>query len=135
MTIGKINLSIHDGYGSALYAILDLKLDGYITWSEKKKGIGEIIGVLMFSKGDLAEEYIHKVMPARAEFVSVCKVGKKVAHTFVAQMVSAGVDYALIDIPPIAVDQLAEGEVAAQQDLDRDYMIVDMKKLAVRFMS
>lgn len=121
--------------GTALYALLDIELNGYITWTETKPApIGEVIAVLMFTSGELAEQYLYKVMPARSEHISVCRVSKQLARTFVGQMLQSKINYVLLDVPPIAVDQLAEGELEAQQTLDRDYMIIDIKRMAARFM-
>ena len=121
--------------GNALYAILDLILNGYITWFEQKKGHGEVRGVLMFTTGDRCEEYVHKVMPARAEHTSVCRIGRPQMQDFVKKMLRARVEYALVDVPPVSTDQLAEGEAAAESagNLVRDYAIVDLKKLRARF--
>lgn len=122
--------------GKALYTLLDMKINGYLTWTETKPHpIGEVIGVLMFTTGELAEEYIHKVMPARAEFVSVCRVSKELSSVFIAQMIASKIDYALIDVPPIAVDEHAEGLKGFEQDYVRDYAIVDIKKAGARFIN
>jgi hypothetical protein len=90
----------------------------------------------MFTTGERAEEHIHKVIPARHEHVAVCTVRKARVQAFIFQMLRAQIYYALIDAPPTSFDQLAEGIDFAQSagDLHRDYMIVDLRKLAPRFM-
>lgn len=118
--------------GAALYAIHDIMLNGFITWFENKHGV-EIRGILLFTTGEKCENYIHKVMPARVEHVSVCKVPRRKMQAFVAQMVTSGIDYALIDVPPIVVDQFSEGVDLAERELIREYGIVDLKKLHARF--
>ena len=121
--------------GDFLYAIHDTKLNGFITWHEKKpQPVGDVSGILLFTTGELCEEYISKILPKRINFVSVCKIGKQNMKPFVHNLLKNQIDYALINVPPIVVDQFSEGEKIAEQDLIRDYMIVDLKKLVARFL-
>lgn len=120
---------------SYLYMIEDLSLKGYITWSEKRGGV-EVIAVLMFTTGEKAEEYIYKVLPRRGYEgkVGVCRVSNAMIKPWIKQMRDADIDYALIDVPPIAADQFSEGYIRAEEELVRDYAIVDLDTLSKRYL-
>ena len=104
----------------SLYALLDTELDGFLTWTEDQPGVGEIVGVILFTRGEGAEEYIHNVMPGRSGVVSVCKITKSKLREFTEQIVDSGVGYALIDPP-------------SKAGMVRNYAIIDIKKLVARY--
>lgn len=127
--------------GKYLYGIFDKTLGGFITWRENKpKPVGEVAGILLFTTGVKAEAYIEKVMPLRVGLVKVVAVARNKMCQLVNEMMQAGIDYALVDVPPIAVDQLSEGIDKAEtlgddkNDLIRHYGIVDLRKVVARLL-
>jgi len=104
-----------------MYALQDTKFKGFITWMEK--GVGAI---MLFTRGEKAEEYRQRVYPTRP--LDVYAIDKHRAKDFVASMVNANIDYAVIDVPwqHTDVDGLHEDEVV------RNYAIVDLRTLHAR---
>ena len=103
--------------GEYLYVIEDRQLGGFITWMEKG-----ISGVFMFTSGEKAEEYIYELAtPDRLPHLGVCRVSKRRRRDFVNQMLEAGIEYAVIDVPKHHGD-----EFCATEEM-RNYGIVDLK--------
>ena len=109
--------------GSKLYAIYDRQLKGFITWMEKKTS-----AIFLFTTGEKAEKYIHDVSVGRPLVVYL--IHKHKARAFIDQMLNAGIEYALIDVPSEHTNILEE----QRDEIVRNYAIVDLR-LAARRMS
>jgi hypothetical protein len=107
---------------SRLYALDDKELQGLITWTEK-----HVNAVLLFTTGVKAEEYWHKVMPHRP--LRVYSVTKANMENFVHSMLNSDISYAVIDVPW----QHADTHNVYEDEVVRDYAIVDLRKLKARF--
>jgi hypothetical protein len=107
--------------GSKLYALHDKQLGGFITWQEKGTS-----AIFLFTNSDLAERYAHEVHHGRPLVVYL--IHKSKARDFVGQMLNAGIEYALINVPPEHADtfNVYEDEVV------RNYAIVNLRKVNSR---
>ena len=105
-----------------LYALNDEDLKGFITWTEKR-----VNAVLLFTTGLKAEEYWHKVMPHRP--LRVYSILKDRMEGFVHSMLNSDITYAVIDVPW----QHADTHNVYEDEVVRDYAIVDLNKLRARF--
>lgn len=106
-----------------LYALSDKDLKGFITWTEK-----HVNAVLLFTTGDKANKYWYQVMPHRP--LSVYSIPKKRMEGFVHSMLNSEITYAVIDVPW----QHADTTTVHEDEVVRDYAIVDLRKLKARFM-
>ena len=104
------------------YLLYDKQAKGFITWIEKHE-----IAVLMFTHGELAEKYHTTVYPRRP--ISVYRLSSRNVRDFVRSMLHAKIRYALIDVPPQHMDAMNEHS----DEEVRNYSIVDLKKVADRF--
>ena len=108
--------------GEKLYALHDENLNGFLTWMEKGTS-----AILLFTTGGKAEEYINMVYPKRP--LSVYAVHKTRMTTFVESMIVSGLEYAVIDLPW----QHADWTESYEDDVVRDYAIVDLRMVKARF--
>lgn len=107
--------------GSKLYALHDKQLGGFITWQEKGTS-----AIFLFTSSDLAERYAYEVHRYRP--IVVYLIHKSKSRDFVDQMLNAGIEYALINVPPEHADtfNVYEDEVV------RNYAIVDLRTVKAK---
>lgn len=110
--------------GSALYALHDKDLKGFITWMEKGTS-----AIFLFTSGEKAERYIAETCRHRP--VVVYRIDKHKAKDFVATMLNAKIEYALIDAPP----EHADVWNVHDEEVVRNYAIVDLNLAFVRMTS
>lgn len=107
--------------GSALFALLDTELKGFITWIEKNNS-----AIMLFTSGERAEAYLEAVNRNRP--IIVYSIKKTAARDFVDQMLKSDIRYALIDVPPEQTDILN----SYPDEVVRNYALVDLKTLRAR---
>lgn len=106
-----------------LFILQDTEVKGAITWMEKGTA-----AIMMFTRGEFAEEYITRIYPTRP--IVVYKVRKQQMKDFVHNMLNSGIEYAIVDVPW----QHADISESYEDEVVRDYAIVDLRLVVARFM-
>ena len=106
-----------------LFILQDTELKGAITWMEKGTA-----AIMMFTRGDFAEEYVTRIYPTRP--IVVYRVRKEQMKDFVQNMLNSGIEYAIIDVPW----QHADITESYNDEVVRDYAIVDLNMVRARFL-
>ena len=107
--------------GSRLFAIHDTKLKGFITWMEKGQS-----AIFLFTTSDKAEHYVEKVRRNRP--IVVYPIEKRKAEAFIHQMLNAGINYALVDVPP----EHADTYNVHDDEVVRNYALIDLRLARAR---
>jgi hypothetical protein len=108
-------------FGRRFFYLFDTQLKGTITWREKG-----VSGVFLFSTEDRAQAYLKAVRANRPVVVSPLE--KRQARAFVESMINAGIEYALIDVPPEQTDILNSYD----DEVVRNYAVASLKTLRAR---
>ncbi len=106
-----------------MYFINCPERNGWLTFKHDDK-----IYLMGFTTSDLAEEYNAKVLEHKLG--EVVQEHKRYARILARRMVDAGVDWMLVDYPPI--NDEAEIWSPVPRELGRDYGIVHLKGIVER---
>ena len=105
--------------GEVMYFINCPLRNGWLTYKHDDKTY-----LMSFTEGDKAEEYIEKVLHGTGEVV---QEHKRRGVTLARRMVAAGVEWMIVDYPP--VNDKAEIWSPVARELGRDYGIVHLKAI------